>query len=548
MRNSTQKQKCINKKTLASLVGALLVCAIVGLIACGTGDDVTTPTVESGTIGPDGGTASDKGGASVTIPPGALSSETAIEVATYVDSDACPVATGPVPEFAGGARFGPHGLQFAVPATVTIPSNRDLTPGSTFPLCVWNETEIAWEQTEFVATVAADGKSFSAPVTHFSIFGGFGGTGGGIFGDIDDQLCTGGSPSSVMADFIAQFKRDIADVGDKGIYNNQCKEVTGLDFDIGIEIEGNHISDFIREGETADESIMFVYTAECGTGQSAGGYIDATVVIYYECTAPDLTVTADPSRVEQGGSSTVMATLKCGAAPYPGQAIQFECFGDGDITSDQATTNPAGQAQTMYNAPDKNGEATVKAYHDACAGEDNATTVMASAAITVGNSWNGTMTVTFSHPLPDPPLLEFADVLTINFDFDINEGIITGTGTGYHAIDITPGGNCQVSSLSAPSYGFSVTGSATEQTLQFMVVPNGMMPINFVITCWHGDDQVDYPYPPYGALEGAIITTHISVSMARENDASDSGSGSEDWGEGLPMHYSYNVTVNEGGP
>jgi hypothetical protein len=157
------------------------------------------------------------------------------------------------------------------------------------------------------------------------------------------------------------------------------------------------------------------------------------------------------------------------------------------------------------------------------------------------------MTIDFSHPLPDPPLLEFADVLTIQFDFDINEGTITGTGTGSHNIDITPGGNCQVTSLSAPSYDFSVTGTATDQTLQFMVIPNGLMPINFVITCWHDDTPVDYVYPPYGALEGAIIATHINVSVPRENNATDSGSGSEDWGEGLPMYYSYSVTVSEEG-
>jgi hypothetical protein len=527
----------------------LPVLVVAGFLACG-GDDgggVAAPGTEAGTIGPGGGTASDGGGASVTVPPGALAGETLIEVDTYVDSDACPEATGPAPEFVGGAGFEPHGLQFAVPATVTIPANRDLTPGSTFPLYVWDETEMAWAQTEFIATVAADGKSFSAPVTHFSTFGGFGGTGGGIFGNIDDQLCNGGDPASVLNGFVEQFKRDVADVGDKGIYKNQCKEVTGIDFDIGVEIEGNFVSEFIREGEKANESIMFVYTADCGTGQSAGGYIDATVVIYYECTAPDLSVTADPSQVEQGESSTVKATLKCGSNPYPGQPIQFECFGDGEISSDQATTNPAGQAQTMYNAPDKNGEATVKAYYDACAGEENAKTVMAGADIKVGNSWTGTMTVDFSHPLPDPPLLEFADVLTIDFQFEINDGVITGSGTGSHNIDITPGDICALTSLMAPSFGFSITGSATEQSLQFIAVPNGMMPITFVITCYHDDEPVDYTYPPYGAMEGAIITTQISMSLDREDGATDSGSGSDDWGEDFPMYYSYSVTVNQEG-
>jgi hypothetical protein len=272
------------------------------------------------------------------------------------------------------------------------------------------------------------------------------------------------------------------------------------------------------------------------------------VVVYYECTAPGLAVTADPSHVDPGGSSTVRATLKCGEHPYPGQTIQFECYGDGDITASQAATNPAGQAQTMYNAPEQNGQATVTAYYDACAGQDNAQTVQASAGITVGGSWSGTLTVDFSHPLPDPPLLNFADVLTVDFDFEINEGVITGTGTGYHSIDVTPGGDCQLTSLTAPAYGFTVTGTATEQTLQFAVIPNGLMPIDFVITCWHDGDPVDYHYPPYGAMEGSIIAAHINASLARENNATDSGSGSEGWGDDLPMYFSWSVTVTQDSP
>jgi hypothetical protein len=544
MRAAERKHKCLNIRVLASISRAALAVALMGLVACGGGDDVITPSGEpGGTIGPNGGTATD-GGAKVTIPPGALTRETAIEVTTFVDSDACPSPTGPAPGFVGGARFGPDGLQFAVPATVTIPCNPPLAPGSHFPLFVWNEVETAWEQTPFVATVAADGNSFSAQVTHFSVFGGFGTGGEGIIGDLDDQLCSGGDPASLMNGFIESFKRDIADVGDKGVYDNQCQEVTGIDFDIRIEIDGNTLSDFVREGDTSDQSIMFVYTAECVSGQSAGGYIDVTVVIYYDCSAPDLSVSADPSHVEKGESSTITASLTCGQVAYPGQTVQFECFGDGEITPEQASTNPAGQAQTMYNAPDENTQATISAYYDACAGDDNAKTLQSSAAVTVGGSWSGTMTVDFSHSLPDPPLLEFADVLTIQFEFDIDEGVITGTGTGSHSVSITPGGDCQLTSLSAPSYGFSVSGTATDETLQFSVVPNGMMPIDFVITCWFGDEPpVDFPYPPYGALEGALITSHIDISMSREDGATDSGSGSDDWGEGFPMYYSYVVTV-----
>jgi hypothetical protein len=528
----------------------ITVLLLLTLVSCGGGGGGgTTPEADqtgSGTIGPAGGTASDAGGASVVIPAGALASLTLIEVSSYQDLDSCLKPAGPVPAYLGGAMFGPLGTQFLAPVTVTIPCSRDLNPGSQFPLFIWDETELAWAQSAFVATVAADGKSFSAPVTHFSVFAGFGPVNKGLFGDIDEQLCAGGDPSVVLPDFVDMFEQDIARVGDQGIYQSSCMEVTGIDFDIGIEIERVWASDFIRKGETADESIMFVYTAECGTGTTAGGYIDATVVIYYQCSAPALTVSADPAKVDHLESSTVMATLKCGQLPFPRQTIQFERVGDGDIIPDQSVTNPAGQAQTLYNAPDHDGQATVKAYYDACAGEDNSQTVQSDALISVGDSWTGSMTVEFSHPLPDAPLLEFADLLTINFSFNIDEGVISGTGTGTHEVEITPGDTCELASLSAPPFDFTVTGTATQQTLELAVVPDGLIPLNFVIICHTQSGDLVFPYPPYGAFEGSILSTHVLPSLTRENNATASESGSEDWGEALPMYYSYTVTISDG--
>ena len=158
MRNDTSSYSRHSHHAPTPTIRVALVFAMILTIACSSGDQVTAPTVETHTIGPNGGTVTDKGGARVTVPPGALTAETEIEVASLVDADACPAATGPVPAFVGGGEFEPHGLQFAIPATVTIPSNCDLTPGSTFPLFVWNEAEMAWAQTEFMATVAADGR------------------------------------------------------------------------------------------------------------------------------------------------------------------------------------------------------------------------------------------------------------------------------------------------------------------------------------------------------------------------------------------------------
>ncbi len=47
----------------------------------------------------------------------------------------------------------------------------------------------------------------------------------------------------------------------------------------------------------------------------------------------------------------------------------------------------------------------------------------------------------------------------------------------------------------------------------------------------------------FGDIDEGIITSHINVTLPRENNAFAADSGSEDWGEGLPMFYSYTVTV-----
>jgi hypothetical protein len=536
-------------KIFLSRLNRLFTTTVIILLLAGcAGENATLPIEENNTIGPGGGSVADGGGASITIPSGALDKEHEIKVSTYAKSDECPNPTGSVPHFIGGAKFEPSGLEFNVPVTVTIPSNQNLTPGSQFPLFLWNESRSGWEQTEFIATVSADGNSFSAEITHFSVFGGFGGmSGDGIFGEIDGPLCSGGDVATVLMGFITSFLRDIANVGDKGIYDGQCKSVTGIDFDLKIEIEGNLLKDFVRLGEPSAEGVLFVYTADCGDGSSSGGMIDATIAVYYDCSAPELSVSADPSTIEPGESSTAMAILTCGGKAYTGQLIQFECFGDGDITENDAVTNPAGQAQTMYNAPEQNCQATVAAYYDACAGQESAQTVQENAVITVGGSWSGTLTVTFNHPIGNPPLINFADVLTINFTFDISENSIAGAGTGSHNVDITPGGDCTLTSLSAPSFDFVVLGSAREQELEFTILPAGLMPLMFVLTCFQ-DDPVDIPYPPYGALEGSIITENIKITLPRANNATDSGSGSESWGEDLPMYYSYTATVQQRTP
>ena len=123
--------------------------------------------VHSQVVGPDGGTVTDSRGASVVIPEGALAEETTITIATYEDGSGIYSRHGVTP-FTGGADFGPDGIEFLKPVTITLPSSQKMVPGQTQPLFMQNPATGAWDMTGFTLTAAADGYSATAEVTHFT--------------------------------------------------------------------------------------------------------------------------------------------------------------------------------------------------------------------------------------------------------------------------------------------------------------------------------------------------------------------------------------------
>ena len=532
------------------LVLPILTIAILVLTTCGSDDPVEPPPGNNGTIGPAGGTVTDAGGAGVTIPAGALTEDIAITVETFADPETGPYPTGPVPIFWGGAQFGPAGTQFSMPVSITLPTREPLNPGDDYPLFSYDPDNQHWVVEKGSAIVTPDGQALEAEVSHFSVFNGGGNAGGGQAGnEVTILLCNFGSAEAVCEAYVAYFKAFIAQVGDKGVYDAECKEVCGLKMDVTCDINGDYFFMPVREGEFVGEQLLVHASEDCAEEGDQNNYamLEANSTIYYRCTQPGLTATADPGVIEPGGSSTVTASLNCGSMVFPGQPVEFESVGVGQIDRNSATTNSAGQAQVMYTNDEQEGETTVTAYFDACEGQDNAGTVTGQTVITTGGAWSGTMMVLFSQTIGGAPLFNFTDIVSIEFNLSIDEmNIITGTGTGIHGVMVTAGEDCWVSSVSAPDFAVVITGTATAQTMNFRVYPNPMILLSFVITCPHGDDDpTDYPYPmAEGLIEGSILSQDIMISVAREDGAEDSDSGSRSEGTDIPMEYSYEVTVN----
>jgi len=117
-----------------------------------------------------GGTVvSSNGRAGVEIPPGALAEDTVITVrALRAFELPWPTAEERV---LGAAEFGPSGLVFALPVTVTLPLSRHLPPGTTLPLLLLDEGSGLYEETGHEAIVAENGEQAIAEVLHFTGIG-----------------------------------------------------------------------------------------------------------------------------------------------------------------------------------------------------------------------------------------------------------------------------------------------------------------------------------------------------------------------------------------
>ena len=526
----------------------ILLALALPLLGTCSDDDGTAPGSGDGDalVGPGGGTVTGTGGAAVTIPAGALDREVVISVAALEDPDQLPAgAAGPLVPVAG-VLCGPDGCEFALPVTVTFPAPAALGPGEVIPLHVWQPDSGLWAGTPFVATVGADGTALTATVTHFSFFGGLPGS-GPLLAQADALLCDDAAPAAVIAAFEAQFREQIADVGEHGIWDQECRQVVGLGWDLHAESAGGAADDVRLEGRQGDGATMVSYPVECLAGDGVGNTLDAMVTIHHECALPTLAVAADPARIEPGESSTVTATLHCDQLVMDGQVVMFECFGSGPIAPDEAATSPAGQAQTMYTNDGDPEPATVRAYHDACAGTDQAATVTAEATIAVGGDWQGTLSVDFTQQVGGGPLGTFADHVTVTFDFTVEAGTVAGDGTLTHAVQITPGDqDCWLGGVSAPPFGVVVAGTASGGQVTLQIAPEGAMPLSFEILC-DPDDPSSYPYPGHGLLEGMALTQDIQPAMALEDGASDSGSGSQDFGGDIPLTYTWSCSIGRAG-
>lgn len=164
------------------------VSCVLGVVAAGCGGDdddtqvdsgnvvvdgaVTTPDssmTTGGMVGPTGGTVTGPAGITLTVPAGAVATMTTITISE--------VATPALSSFGGRTpigkfyQFGPSGTQFTMPVTLKLPYDSTLAGSaatSTFRITDMTTTPVDLTPT----TVDTTAKTLSAPIMHFTPFGG----------------------------------------------------------------------------------------------------------------------------------------------------------------------------------------------------------------------------------------------------------------------------------------------------------------------------------------------------------------------------------------
>ncbi|MCW5664484.1 MAG: immunoglobulin domain-containing protein [Piscinibacter sp.] len=138
---------------LAALLGAALI------TGCGGGGDAAPPPM----VGAAGGTVSGPAGAQVVVPAGALAQPTAVAVAQ--SASGAPALPGGLVTLGAVFAFTPHGTNFALPATMTVPFDPAALPAGRTPTLFKTDANGAWQA---LSGASVNAGSISAPVTSFS--------------------------------------------------------------------------------------------------------------------------------------------------------------------------------------------------------------------------------------------------------------------------------------------------------------------------------------------------------------------------------------------
>ena len=412
--------------------------------------------VEKG-IGSAGGEVKDEStGLSLTVPAGALSSNTNITIECIDDERL--LSSEPVMDFLGAAEFQPSGTTFSKPVTVSM--NLTKTPkNSNLAVFCYYETDDAWE---YVTDATVSGNKATFEITHFSKY------------QVKDRTkdflneytnIVRHAKANNMSDAeITEAFRDYL-VNDKHImdqyttFNGYWYEPCGLKINGNYQINGKQgDSEALSHREGENNKIGDKYglceidgatsnrQAEKSASQSSE-IIDVLVIVEYSIIKPDIELTASKTKLSKGESATV--NIRC---HYTNVANFYDEYKDLDLAGYMLTitrpthftvdktsvlTDSSGRASFTVTAKEDDEAETITVNFDVSGdfgthAEGNIT--LNSGGYTITGNIREVLKINYHAKSPDgsPSSRQNGLInLEINYDlngsFKIDENVITGT-------------------------------------------------------------------------------------------------------------------------
>jgi hypothetical protein len=336
-------------------------------------DRSISPEATVALIGPDGGELSTPDGVTLSVPPGALAETRLISARRLTSTAALPaLLADPFVPLHAAVEFGPDGLEFASPVTLTVTLDKVATPGASQPVLLFDPQTNGWEETEFIATVDASGETATVELVHFSdyVITFNGKDSAGYFGKIDpfqtpevlfkkvqnrfyglllSGLPSPFSPGSVPIDDpnfgVDLFNCYAPRAARYTLYHNRAE--MPIDEYIGDPSGATFAIQFSREFDetiiTGDISFQTVFTFD--------------VKVFFFATSPTVEVSASPAELWVNGQSDVSVKVRCGEDGFRDQDVTLTLDNNsiGLISANEGTTDKDGIFMATFSADAEQG-------------------------------------------------------------------------------------------------------------------------------------------------------------------------------------------------
>ena len=304
-------------------------------------------------------------------------------------------------------------------------------------------------------------------------------------------------------------------------YTTVMEDVTVLSTDTGAALTKT-VSIPISDDDLDEDDETFTVSFGALTGLTTGTTTSVTVTITDDDDAPQLTVAAAPTAIDEGAASTITITSANGSMPSSDLTVPFTITGT-DVTSDDYTLTSGGSALTGAEVTLPTGATTVAITLTAVNDADEAetltftlTTPVSNAGYTVGGT--STATVMINPTTTVTPTVNFvAGTLTVAEDGGMAEVMVR--------LDMAPADTVTIPVMTTNATATAGSDYTTVMENVTVLSTDTGAALTKTVSIPISDDDLDEDDETFtvsfGALTGLTTgtTTSVTVTITDDDDA-----------------------------